>query len=423
MAAAARHFEIDDQRWFAAASGDCNPIHVDPAWAATHFPGALVVHGMHVLLWALNELATLRPGTSFAAIDATFVKPVVVGDRVEASISEDGKLVRVTLMRDIAMVARITYGDSADRRASEFQARGALASPRPRPVSDFAGLTGTAGLPQAITALPTRFGALASSIGVDRLLGLAGISTLVGMDCPGLRSMLSKVTVRIAPGDSGELAFRVRKFHDAMSLVEIDVRGLGLEGSVSAFAGREPAASTPNDALRGMVSPGEFSGQRPLIVGASSGLGASTAKLLAAGGADPLLTWHASAPDDTVQTVRSFGASGQMLRLDATAPAQGLADLVASGWDGRQLYYFATPRIFRRRVEPYQAQDFLDFKDVFVTGFRAIVDTLKREHLPLTVFYPSTVAIDEAGSDLAEYRDAKLAGEQLCYRMEKVRPA
>ncbi|KJC56289.1 hypothetical protein UP10_35325 [Bradyrhizobium sp. LTSPM299] len=423
MAASTRRFEIDDQRWFAAASGDHNPIHVDPQWAATHFPGALVVHGMHVLLWALDDFASKRPGIPFAAIDATFVKPIVVGDEVVATASDDGKLIRVTVRHEIAMVARIELGEITVARTSRFQAGPALTAPRAHAPAEFSGLAGVIELPGSAASLPARFGALGSALGVDRLIGLTAISTLVGMEIPGLRSMLSKVSIKGVPPQTGVLAFGVNKFHDAMSLVEIDVRGLGISGTVSAFAGREPPAAATDEILRNMVAPTEFSGQRPLVIGAASGLGAATARLLAAGGADPVLTWHASNLDETLRGVRELGASGRAVKLDATSPSSGLAELAASGWDGGQLYYFAAPRIFRRRIELYQAGDFRDFVAVFVDGFYDIVRQLPAgTRGKLTVFYPSTVAIDEAASDLLEYSCAKAMGEQLCARMEKNNP-
>ncbi len=296
-----------------------------------------------------------------------------------------------------------------------------LAAARARTIADLAGLSGTIKLPPPARSLTTRFAALAASLGGDRVIGLAAISTLVGMDCPGLHSMLSKIAVRTdSTVDRGELAFRVRKFHEPMGLVEMDVKGMGISGAVWAFTAREPAPAVSDDALRAMVSLNEFRSQRPLVVGATSGLGYATARLLAAGGADPVVTWHASGPDEIVRAVRALGASGAALRLDATAPSQGLADIAASRWDGAQLYYFATPRIFRRRVEPYQKEDFRDFVSVFVDGFGEITRTLaSRSSVRLTVFYPSSVAVEDSSADLPEYADAKAMGEQRCAEMEK----
>jgi NAD(P)-dependent dehydrogenase (short-subunit alcohol dehydrogenase family) len=208
-----------------------------------------------------------------------------------------------------------------------------------------------------------------------------------------------------------------------MSLVEMDVNGMGISGTVSAFTARDPVPSASDEAVRTMVSPTEFRRQRPLVVGATSGLGFATARLLAAGGADPFLTWHTSGPEDVVRAVRALGAAVAAVRLDAAAPSQGLAAIEAAGWDGEQLYYFATPRIFRRRIEPYQKQDLRDFVRVFVDGFYEIVHRLATSRRGrLTVFYPSSVAVDESASDLVEYAFAKSMGEQLCARMEMKMP-
>jgi NAD(P)-dependent dehydrogenase (short-subunit alcohol dehydrogenase family) len=422
MIAPSRTFDDEDQRWFASVSGDVNPIHVDAKWAAAHFPGLLVVHGQHVLLWALDELVRARPGTHLASIQATYVKPVVVGDRVEASLSPDHMLVQVKVHSEIAVAVRVEFGGSPSQGESRFKGGAVPTAARARKIAELTGLSGTLTLPSAACSLTTRFAGLTASLGADRVIGLAAISTLIGMDCPGLHSMLSKVVVKTdSTADRDGLAFQVRKFHEPMSLVEIDVNGMGLSGTVSAFTAREPAPAASDQALRAMVSPGEFRGQRPLVVGATSGLGYATARLLAAAGADPVLTWHTSPPDDIVSAVRALGAGGAAVQLDAAAPSQGLADIEASGWDGTELYYFATPRIFRRRTEPYQKQDFRDFAGVFVDGFREIVRSLGSRNR-LTVFYPSSTAIEDPSADLPEYAQAKTMGEQLCAELEKKMP-
>ncbi len=422
MTASSRIFNDEDQRWFASVTGDVNPIHVDARWAAAHFPGALVVHGQHVLLWALDELARAKPGTHLASIQATYVKPIVVGDRVEMSLSADHKLVQVKVHGEITVAVRVEFGVSTAQADPHFQGGAVPAAARARNIAELASLSSTVALPAAAHSLTTRFAALATSIGGYRVIGLAGISTLVGMDCPGLRSMLSKVVVKMDAATDGDgFAFQVRKFHKPMSLVYMDVSGMGITGTVSAFTAREPAPEASDEALHAMVAPGEFRSQRPLVVGATSGLGYATARLLAAGGADPVLTWHTSPPHEIVSAVQALGARSMAVQLDAAAPSQGLRAIEASGWDGTELYYFATPRIFRRRVEPYQKQDFQDFVCVFVDGFHEIVRTLASRSR-LTVFYPSSTAIEDSSAGLPEYAQAKIMGEQLCAQMEKKMP-
>jgi NAD(P)-dependent dehydrogenase (short-subunit alcohol dehydrogenase family) len=374
------------------------------------------------LLWALDEFARARPGTHLASIQATYVKPIVVGDRVEASLSPDQRLVQIKVHDEIAVAVRVEFGGNAAQAEPHFEGGVVPTAARARKVAELAGLSGGVILPPAARSLTTHFAALTQVIGSDRVIGLAGISTLVGMDCPGLRSMLSKIAVRTdAEIHEDGLTFRVRKFHEPMSLVEIDVKGMGITGTVSAFTAREPALAASDEALRAMVTPVEFRGQRPLVVGATSGLGYVTARLLAAGGADPVLTWHTSPPDEIISAVRALGSRGIALQLDAAAPSQGLRTIEASGWDGTELYYFATPRIFRRRIKPYQKQDFQDFVGVFVDGFYEIVRTVASRGR-LTVFYPSSTAIEDSSADLPEYAQAKTMGEQLCAQMEKKMP-
>ena len=58
---ASRRFDQDDQTLFAQLSGDFNPIHMDPAAARRTQAGAVVVHGVHAVLWAIDKLVQLGP--------------------------------------------------------------------------------------------------------------------------------------------------------------------------------------------------------------------------------------------------------------------------------------------------------------------------------------------------------------------------
>src|SRR5262249_13000197 len=147
MTVFARTFDDDDQRWFASVTGDVNPIHVDAGWAAVHFPGALVVHGQHVLLWALDELVRKRPGTRLASIQATFVKPIVVGDRVEALLSADHELTQIKVHDEIAVAVRVEFGSHAAQTEPRFQGGVVPAAARARKAVELGGVSGSVTLP------------------------------------------------------------------------------------------------------------------------------------------------------------------------------------------------------------------------------------------------------------------------------------
>ncbi|HVA91380.1 MAG TPA: MaoC family dehydratase [Chloroflexota bacterium] len=93
-------------RAYAEASGDHNPIHLDPAFAAgTHFGGA-IAHGM-LLLAYLSRLMSGRFGRAWVengSLDARFRGPAMVGAPVRVlgsvqSVAEapEGLLVQCAL--------------------------------------------------------------------------------------------------------------------------------------------------------------------------------------------------------------------------------------------------------------------------------------------------------------------------------------
>src|SRR5882762_8477191 len=69
---ASKTFDSDDQAFFARLSGDVNPMHMDDLAARRTQAGAAVVHGVHILLWSLEQLA--QSGVSIAALSSLHVR-------------------------------------------------------------------------------------------------------------------------------------------------------------------------------------------------------------------------------------------------------------------------------------------------------------------------------------------------------------
>jgi len=85
----AKRFTQEDVEGFANISGDNNPLHLDPEFAATTRFGSPIIHGMLTTsLWS-TIVGTLLPGPGCAYMSQslTFFKPVRVGDRVEAKLT------------------------------------------------------------------------------------------------------------------------------------------------------------------------------------------------------------------------------------------------------------------------------------------------------------------------------------------------
>jgi len=78
----------DDIELFAAVSGDVNPAHMDPVFAATDPFGHIVAHGMWTAALVSAVLGTQMPGpgTIYLGQDLRFLRPVTPGDTITATV-------------------------------------------------------------------------------------------------------------------------------------------------------------------------------------------------------------------------------------------------------------------------------------------------------------------------------------------------
>ncbi|MCW5682788.1 MAG: SDR family NAD(P)-dependent oxidoreductase [Pseudolabrys sp.] len=409
MVSKTRFFTMDDQLRFAQLTGDRNPLHISPDWAAARYPGQIVVHGIHVLLWAIDAAFDCE---HVRGLSVTFIKPILLGDSVTAHF--DGHVLTASVRGELVMRAKLS---DVDRKSIDLpRARVADESP-------WLGRNGSVVLPNGNNKKPgMEFPVASKVLGAGVLEGLMSLSTLVGMECPGLGGMFSGFSVVLAAEqEDSRLSYHVSRFDPRFSQITMQVAGYGIKGEVTAHV--EPPSPDSGEDFANKPGPEEFLGQRPLIVGGSNGLGKTTALLLATGGADPIITYYRSISEAqaVADRVNAMGRRCNLLQLDVEDSAQ-ISDVISdSGFDIRQIYYFASPRIFRRRLEPYQSGDVHDFIRIYVDGFYNIVRAAQRAagDRKLSIFYPSSSAVDEASSDLLEYAAAKQLGEALCRKLEK----
>ncbi|WP_342110936.1 SDR family NAD(P)-dependent oxidoreductase [Methylobacterium sp. SI9] len=411
---------------FARATGDVNPMHMDARVARRTLAGERVVHGVHAALWALETCAALHPLERLATLQMRFERFVLVGDRTELTIHEAGaQQMRLSLSVDGIRALTIQAAFAAERPPAQPVAAAQAAIPAEPVVVDPAALGGLSGAftlpdPGAIVALAPR---LARAIGPSRVAALGSLSTLVGMFVPGLHSILSKIDATLTgEADGASLAYAVKRFQPMLQSVTIAADGPGLTARVEGFVRPRPVEQETLRDLAALVQPGAFSGVSALIVGGSRGLGAATAKLIAAGGGAVCITYAsgAEAAEAVAREIRDGGGRCQVLRYDAARPvAEQLGSLEL---DPTQLYHFATPRIFRQKRAPFEPACFEEMMRIYNYAFYALSQFCLGRGNPLAAFYPSTTAIDEAPRDTLEYVMAKTAGETLAATMARTIP-
>ena len=260
-----------------------------------------------------------------------------------------------------------------------------------------------------------------------QLAALLATTRLVGMECPGHHSIYSSFDLAFFSDTAGNqnLNYLVTDCNKRLALVSMDVDAPGMSGQVKAFMRPNPQRQATFADIRLQVESEEFSAQRALIVGGSRGLGEVTAKLLAAGGAEVILTYHRGEQDAQriVEEIVFQGASADCLPLNVLEPLPGLPGRIANRSKPLYLYYFATPFIFGAAKGKFLSQRFATFSEYYITGFLRTVQALAESTTGLQkVFYPSSAAIDELPLDMGEYAAAKMAGEIVCDFLQKAHP-
>jgi NAD(P)-dependent dehydrogenase (short-subunit alcohol dehydrogenase family) len=425
-------FAVDaaHQRAFARLSGDSNPIHLDAIEARRTLVGVPIVHGMHAVLILLDSELLRMPRALRAgvAISATFQHPMLVGETVRTHRRRSGST--TTLALENAFGKRLldleirpaTIGASTAGQPIVAEASGST-TPAERTIAGCAGASGAVFIRRS--GFASRFPAAVHALGADVVASLAGLSRVVGMECPGRDSLLSAVRVSLRPlGRAGTLQWRVVRVDPRFGVARLDVGNECVEGTVDAFV-RRPAAALPAfEAAAARVGRADFAGQRALIVGGSRGLGAATALLVAGGGGSAMITYASGTMEARAlqAEARRYGRRIEAAHFDVTAPDTSALRRLVTRFRPTHLYYFATPRIFFRRRDDFDADLFERFSAFYVTHFAAVAEAAGAAR-PLSIFFPSSAAVDDARPEWMEYAAAKAAGEALCAALQAAHPA
>jgi acyl dehydratase/NAD(P)-dependent dehydrogenase (short-subunit alcohol dehydrogenase family) len=417
-----RTYRPADQERFAALSGDRNPIHLDAVRARREMFGAVVVHGMHLLLRALDALAAA--GGTPVRVRGRFPHPAFLGTAVATRLDETdvhgATHVSAESAGQVCMHATIEWSEAPSAPPATDLLRapaGDIATPRIQTMDDLAHAEGELGLWLDAAASARDFPHLHSALGAARMAELLALTRLIGMECPGLRSIFSAFDATLTPGapPARALRYRVERVITSASFVKLRVTGGGIDARLDAFVRPAPETQPSYAEVRARIAPAELAAQRALVVGGGRGLGEVTAKLVAAGGGYATVT-YAAGRDDAQRVAAEIDAGGgraDTLQCDVTKAG----DLVAALARLRptHVYYFASPKIFVKRGGPYDPSLYARFAAVYVEGLDALVAACRAAGLErLRVFVPSSTVLDEPVKNLEEYADAKAAAEARC---------
>jgi acyl dehydratase/NAD(P)-dependent dehydrogenase (short-subunit alcohol dehydrogenase family) len=418
-----RIFTAGDLIWFAEASGDWNPIHVDPVKARRTLAGELVVHGIFSLLWALECHFSIK-GNVPSTISAYFQRPILPGEVLDVYREVSGEDVRLGISRKSEEVASVVLSGMGTHMEQRMGAsRPAKCEPVVKTFEELRGSTGSIEITALASDVASEFAYVSQAMGAVRVAGIMALSRIVGMQCPGLHSLFTGLEATLAMAGCEQMGWQIARQSFPYAPLIISADGAGLKATLSAFVRPEPVAQVSISEVAKTIDPHAFAGQKALVVGGSRGLGELVAKLVAAGGGEVVITYHRGAEDAqrVVKEIVAWGGKCRDVNVDVERPS--LVAEALHGWVPTQLYYFATPKIRSQKSGTFDDDLYALFYRIYVTAFEELVRMFaKYQRESLSVFYPSTVFVDQPPKDFAEYVAAKKAGEALCESLNQEIP-
>lgn len=430
-------FDPSSHARFVEVSRDRNPVHVDAVAARRTQAGAPIIHGVHALLRLLERLAESESGLPTAtSLKVLFRKPIYPGDRLGFDIvgrSNTSVRARLVIEGTEALLAAFGFGIPEVQELSALfgwtaTPIGMPDVPNDGPLKDMLTRRGCLTVEPFIAASRAMFPIAASCFGAPRIAAFVCISGLVGMIVPGLHSLLAGLEVVFdnekAAGES-MLRFAVKSVDPRLRLVTIAIHGSGLHGLVDAVS-PPPAVKQPGmGVLKRVMEAHKVMKSTSLIVGGSRGVGELTAKLIASGGGQVVITYATGQADaeGVAAEIRSVGGYCETLAYDIRRRAADQLALLGPRLV-THLYYFATPFIFRRKAGLFDLERFREFNSFYLEGLLDLVKGClhRQPDEPLKVFVPSSVAVESRTAELTEYAMSKAAAEILCFDLERAFP-
>jgi hypothetical protein len=424
---------LEQSEQFARLSGDSNPLHVDPTVARRTQFGTTVVHGIHLVLCTLDQLAASDQADDLepAALTATFNNPVRTGAQVMLQIRRDEQgRIRITAESESrpAFAATLDLQPRGTRQVAKMiDAPFSIARPAEVQLSTSIP-PGSVELRLDETRLAALFPSLAKRPARAWIADLLATTNVVGMRCPGLHSIYSSFKLQrkdaAEAGAAHTLQYDVERTDLRFRMVRMRVSGAALQGTIDAFFRPAPVQQLSLRELGSLVTANEFSAQRALVIGGSRGLGELAAKIVAAGDGAVTIT-YARGEADARRICAEASAAGKSCvarHLDMEAVADGNVPQWLASAAFTHVYYFASPPIAKNPTALWNHALFEQFARIYVHGFALLAGHMlgaAGAQAKPRFFYPSTIFAEQAEPGFGEYAAAKAAGESVCEQLSR----
>lgn len=417
-----------DSKQFAEASGDYNPLHVDPVAARRTQFGGTLIHGICGTIRAL-DLMFEKQGSpvSLRRLKVNFPKPITQGQEITVFSRDENGRTRLELM---AGGSRCQIIDVETVATQDKKIVLDLSDDIPIPLCQTLTIETCTGISTAVSLrwreslMRALFPAAVKCLPAGQISTLLASTEIVGMHCPGLHSVYARLDLEFDDDescDNSSLNYTVVSVDDRINRIEMDIANACAKGRIEAFFRAAPAQQASFERILPQVDAAAFANQRALVIGASRGLGEVISKVLGAGGAQLMLTYAAGAAD----AERVAAEIGELRDTPLIARHDVLSGRCAPEVEeflnaATHIYYLASPIIEKGENGKWNRGLFDRYMDFYVDGLAALLSHRPASNTSeLQIFIPSSVFLDGSVKGFVEYIAAKSAAEAYAHNLQR----
>ena len=415
-----KKFNNNDQLKFSKLTGDLNPIHLYKSYATNTLFQNVVVHGLNLVVWALEE-TILSNIKDINRIKINFLKPVFLNEEVFLNVIKENKkeiqiIVKSKTERKIIIKTYISNKEIFFKKNIHNVDCNKKTIPKKKKLKKIKGFIY---LQKNISLVKKSFPKINNKIAIEKIVRLVSLSRLVGIQLNNNPGILSSIDLLFKNSIlKNKIQFKVKKFIKKFSFCELNILGNGVKARIESFIIPEIRKLSFQE-IKKKIPRMLFLNKNILIIGGSNGLGEIAVNILCALGANVTFTYNNNYfnSDKIALDLKKSNIRCNYFKLDVTKiRKKDIISLKSRKFEN--IYYFSTPRIIS--TKNFDNNLYKKYLNYYVTSFKKILK--KINFLPekkTKIFFPSTIYINEKNEKFSEYVNAKKKAENLCDSINK----
>jgi len=428
-----KKFTKKNQKNFANMSCDYNPIHVDPLTARRLIPGRCIVHGINILLTGLNFLFEKKINFKFNKMKFILFNPIYIDEKVYFIRKIKNQKLIVSIKNH-----SITFAEIVLEKIKQDQIKKSyIGNKYPNKINKINKIKKNNKIEKFEKLIPSKknyevnlnnfsfsknYANTKNILNTNQFKAILSLSYFVGMVCPGLNSILSSIEINFNNNEveNKKVSFLVEKFYKGINLIKIKFSG-NLYGEIKVFLHPGYISQPSIKKIKRLIKPKEFVGINSLIIGGSRGLGELTAKILTSGNGNVNITYFNGKKEALkLKKIIKFETKQNCKTEKLDILSDSFKNKVKRFSNYDFIFYYATPKIFRKKKDNFDDKIFKNFYKYYVKKFILMCNLLdKKISKKLIVFFPSTIFIKESPHYLKEYVQTKIIAEKEIKKLNR----